>query len=209
VEDFKRLLSNNRAWVEAKLAERGDYFSRHSEGQQPAFLWIGCSDSRVPSEVITGVEPGELFVHRNVANVVLHTDFNVLSVVQYAVEILEVDHVIVCGHYGCGGVKAAMSRQHVGLIDQWLWHIKDVYRLHADELDAIEDEEARFQRLVELNVREQARHVAGLPFVQMAWQQQRRPTIHGWVYDLASGYLEPHARIDPSDLPHEIYGYEL
>ena len=143
MEPYQRLLLNNKAWVEDKLNVRPDYFARTSSTQQPEFLWIGCSDSRVPAEEITGVEPGKLFVHRNIANMVVHTDFNMLSVVQYAVEVLKVQHIIVCGHYGCGGVRAAMSPQPLGLINKWLRNIKDVYRLHATELDEIPDEEKR------------------------------------------------------------------
>jgi carbonic anhydrase len=151
MESYQRLLLNNKAWVEDKLSLRPNFFTSTSGTQKPEFLWIGCSDSRVPAEEVTGVEPGELFVHRNIANLVVHTDFNMLSVVQYAVEVLKVKHIIVCGHYGCGGVKAAMSPQHLGLINKWLRHIKDIYRLHSTELDAIPDEEKRYERLIECN----------------------------------------------------------
>lgn len=209
MESYKRLLLNNKAWVEDKLSVRPDFFSKTSGTQQPEFLWIGCSDSRVPAEEITGVEPGELFVHRNIANLVVHTDFNMLSVVQYAVEVLKVQHVIVCGHYGCGGVRAAMSPQHLGLINKWLRNIKDVYRLHATELDEIPDEEKRYQRLIELNVFEQVHHLAELSFVQLAWKKEQRPTIHGWIYDLHTGYLTDVAKIDPGNLPHNIFVYEF
>jgi carbonic anhydrase len=163
----------------------------------------------VPAEEVTGVEPGELFVHRNIANLVVHTDFNMLSVVQYAVEVLQVKHIIVCGHYGCGGVKAAMSRQHLGLINKWLRHIKDIYRLHATELDAIPDEEKRYERLIELNVFEQVHHLAELSFVQMAWKREQRPTLHGWIYDLHTGHLKDIAKVDPGNLPHNIFVYEF
>jgi len=209
MEAYRRLLQNNQAWVKEKLAAHPDFFERTSAVQTPAFLWIGCSDSRVPAEEITGVEPGELFVHRNVANLVIHTDFNMLSVVQYAVEVLEVKHIIVCGHYGCGGVQTAMSRRHLGLINKWLRHLKDVYRLHATELDAIGDEDERYRRLVELNVEEQVQHLAELSFVQLAWKRARRPTLHGWIYDLHSGYLKQISKIDPGQLPHPIYVYEF
>ncbi|MFM8359696.1 MAG: carbonic anhydrase, partial [Verrucomicrobiota bacterium] len=171
--------------------------------------WIGCSDSRVPAEEITGVEPGELFVHRNIANLVIHTDFNMLSVVQYAVEVLKVKHVIVCGHYGCGGIRTALGRQHLGLINKWLRHIKDVYRLHARELDAIPDENRRYERLIELNVVEQVHHLAELSFVQRAWKTESRPMLHGWTYDIHTGYLKELARIDPGMLPHDIYVYDF
>ena len=209
MESFKRLLLNNKAWVQDKLSLRPDYFSRTSEVQKPDFLWIGCSDSRVPAEEVTGVEPGELFVHRNIANLVVHTDFNMLSVVQYAVEVLKVKHIIICGHYGCGGVRAAMSRQHLGLINKWLRHIKDIYRLHAKELDAIPDEDKRYERLIELNVFEQVHHLAELSFVQLAWQREQRPTLHGWIYDLHSGNLKQVAKVDPGNLPHDIFVYEF
>jgi carbonic anhydrase len=209
MESYKRLLLNNKAWVQDKLNVRPDFFERTSSGQQPEFLWIGCSDSRVPAEDVTGVEPGELFVHRNIANLVVHTDLNMLSVVQFAVEVLKVRHIIVCGHSGCGGVKAAMSPQHLGLINKWLRHIKDVYRLHATELDAIEDEDARYARLIELNVLEQVTHLAELSFVQLAWKREHRPTIHGWIYDMNTGYIKDVAKIDPSNLPHNIFVYEF
>jgi len=204
-----RLLQNNRAWVERKLAERPDFFERSAREQKPAVLWIGCSDSRVPAEDITGAEPGDLFVHRNVANLVVHTDFNVLSVVQFAVEVLEVDHVIVCGHTGCGGIRTALSRQSLGLINKWLRHVKDVYRFHAEELDALSDPEERYRRLVELNVIEQVNHLAELSFVQRAWKGKRRPLLHGWVYDIRTGLLRELISARGDDIPHEIYTYEF
>ncbi|MFM7103755.1 MAG: carbonate dehydratase [Verrucomicrobiota bacterium] len=209
METYRRLLLNNKAWVEDKLHLRADFFTSKSEVQKPEFLWIGCSDSRVPAEEITGVEPGELFVHRNIANLVIHTDFNMLSVVQYAVEVLKVKHVIVCGHYGCGGIRTALGRQHLGLINKWLRHIKDVYRLHARELDAIPDENRRYERLIELNVVEQVHHLAELSFVQRAWKTESRPMLHGWTYDIHTGYLKELARIDPGMLPHDIYVYDF
>ncbi len=209
MESFKRLLLNNKAWVQEKLNIREDFFSRTSGVQKPEYLWIGCSDSRVPAEEVTGVEPGELFVHRNIANLVVHTDFNMLSVVQYAVEVLKVKHVIVCGHYGCGGVRAAMSRQHLGLINKWLRHIKDIYRLHAKELDSMPVEDARYERLIELNVIEQVHHLAQLSFVQLAWKREQRPTLHGWIYDIHTGYLKQISKIDPGDLPDDIFIYEF
>ena len=209
METFKRLLLNNKAWVQDRLSLRPDYFSRTSGVQKPDFLWIGCSDSRVPAEEVTGVEPGELFVHRNIANLVVHTDFNMLSVVQYAVEVLKVNHIIICGHYGCGGVRAAMSRQHLGLINKWLRHIKDIYRLHATELDAIPDDGPRLERLIELNVFKQVHHLAQLSFVQLAWKREQRPTLHGWIYDIHTGYLKQIVKIDPGDLPDDIFVYEF
>jgi carbonic anhydrase len=209
MESYKRLLLNNQAWVQDKLALRPDFFTRNSTVQKPEYLWIGCSDSRVPAEEVTGVEPGELFVHRNVANLVVHTDFNMLSVVQYAVEVLKVKHIIVCGHYGCGGVRAAMSKSHLGLINKWLRHLKDIYRLHATELDAIPDEERRYERLIELNVFEQVHHLAELSFVQYAWKHEQRPTLHGWIYDIHTGLLKQVAMVDSDRLPHDIFMYEF
>ena len=209
MKSYQRLLLNNQAWVADKMSLRPDFFTRYSGGQKPEFLWIGCSDSRVPAEEVTGVEPGELFVHRNVANMVVHTDFNMLSVVQYAVEVLQVKHIIVCGHYGCGGVKTALSRLHLGLINKWLRHIKDVYRTHAAELDAIPDEERRIERLVELNVAEQVHNLAELSFVQLSWKRRQQPTLHGWIYDIHTGFLKVVKKIDPGQLPHDIYVYEF
>ena len=209
MDTYKRLLLNNKAWVEDKLNLRPDFFTKSSSDQKPEFLWIGCSDSRVPAEEITGVEPGELFVHRNIANLVIHTDFNMLSVVQYAVEVLKVKHIIVCGHYGCGGIKTALGRQHLGLINKWLRHIKDVYRLHRAELEAIPDETRRYERLIELNVDEQVHHLAELSFVQRAWQKEQRPMVHGWIYDIHTGQLKQTTKIDPGQLPDSIYSYEF
>jgi carbonic anhydrase len=209
MESYERLLLNNEAWVKERIAVRPDYFTQSSGVQKPEFLWIGCSDSRVPAEDVTGVEPGELFVHRNIANLVVHTDFNMLSVVQYAVEVLKVQHIVVCGHYGCGGVRAAMSKNHLGLINKWLRHLKDIYRLHATELDAMPDEEARYERLIELNVFEQVHHLAELSFVQLAWKREQRPTLHGWIYDIHTGYLKQVAKVDPGNLPHDIFVYDF
>jgi carbonic anhydrase len=209
MEDYRRLLLNNKAWVEDRLNVRSDIFTASASAQTPEYLWIGCSDSRVPAEEITGTQPGELFVHRNVANLVVHTDFNILSVLQYAVDVLQVKHIIVCGHYGCGGVRAAMSRKDLGLINKWLRHIKDVYRFHAHELDAIADEEQRYNRLVELNVIEQVHHISDISFVQHAWRRHQRPMIHGWIYDLHSGHLKDLIKIDPGEHAHDIYEYDF
>lgn len=209
MEDYKRLLLNNKAWVVDKLNVREDFFTRMIHSQTPKYLWIGCADSRVPAEEVTGSEPGDIFVHRNVANLVVHTDFNILSVIQYAIEVLEVEHIIVCGHYGCGGVQAAMSRQSRGLINKWLRHVKDVYKMHVDELEAIPDETLRFERLVELNTAEQVQHLAQLSFVQRAWRKKKMPTLHGWIYDIHTGLLKDLVKIDPGQLPHHIYVYEF
>lgn len=209
MEDYRRLLLNNKAWVAEKLALRADFFEQSAATQKPEYLWIGCSDSRVPAEDITGAQPGELFVHRNIANMVVHTDFNLLSVVQYAVEVLEVKHIIVCGHYGCGGIRTALGKQDLGIINQWLRHIKDVYRMNAAELDALHTEDQRVTKLVELNVVEQARRLSDLSFVQRSWLTEHKPVIHGWVYDIYSGLLNNLIKIEPGERDHNIYEYDF
>lgn len=186
---YKKLLENNRNWVAKSLESDPEFFSRLAEGQQPPLLWIGCADSRVPANEIIGAQPGEVFVHRNIANMVVHTDMNMLSVLDYAVNVLKVKHVIVCGHYGCGGVAAAMGNQHFGLIDNWIRHIKDVYRLHAKELDSISNEGDRFKRFVELNVEEQVYDLAKTSILQAAWERGQQVHIHGWVYDIRDGLI--------------------
>jgi carbonic anhydrase len=188
-EFYKKILDNNKKWVESQLALDSEYFKDLSKGQQPPLLWIGCSDSRVPANEIIGAKPGEVFVHRNIANMVVHTDMNMLSVLDYAVNVLKVKHVIVCGHYGCGGVKAAMGNQSIGLIDNWIRHIKDVYRLHEDYLNSFEDEEERFNKFVEVNVQEQVFDLAKTSIVQGAWRNGQYLTLHGWTYGLNSGYV--------------------
>ena len=189
MEIYKALLEGNRKWVEKRLAEDPEFFNDLSKGQSPQVLWIGCSDSRVPANEITGTKPGEIFVHRNIANMVVHTDMNMLSVLDYAVNVLLVRHVIVCGHYGCGGVKAAMGSQQFGIIDNWLRNIKDVYRIHQAELDGIADEEKRFERLVELNVIEQVFDLTKTSIIQNAWRSRNSPVVHGWVYSLKTGII--------------------
>jgi len=184
----EELLAYNKNWAEKISSSSPDYFHTLSQGQHPKFLWIGCSDSRVPDNEVTGCSPGEMFVHRNVANIVDHTDMNILSVIQYAVEVLKIRHIIVCGHYGCGGVKAAMANQHNGLIDNWLRDIKDVYRLHKAELESMETDK-RFDRLVEFNVIENAYNVAKTSVVQLAWKNKMPLSIHGWVFNLRDGLL--------------------
>lgn len=186
---YKKILDNNKKWVENKLAISPNYFKNLAEGQNPPLLWIGCSDSRVPANEIIGAEPGEVFVHRNIANMVVHSDMNMLSVLDYAVNALKVKHVIVCGHYGCGGVKAAMGNTSIGIIDNWIRHIKDVYRFHQDELDAIENEKERFNKFVEINVKEQVMDLAKTSIVQNAWKNGQELTLHGWVYGLNDGYV--------------------
>ena len=189
MSEFHRLLEANKNWVAKKLIKDPNFFINNSGTQTPEFLWIGCSDSRVPAESITGCSPGQLFVHRNIANLVVHTDFNLLSVLQYAVEILKVKHIIVCGHYGCGGIQNAMSNRHLGLINKWLRHIKDVYRFHKSELTAIKDEDKKYRRLVELNVLEQIKNLVESSIVQNSWSHHHAPTIHGWVYDMDTGLI--------------------
>ena len=186
---YNQLLYNNKKWVAGKLAQDPDYFKKLSRGQKPPLLWIGCADSRVPANEIIGAEPGEVFVHRNIANMVVHSDMNMLSVLDYAVNVLQVKHIIVCGHYGCGGVQTAMTNKHVGLIDNWIRHIKDVYRLHRPELDAITDEAARFDRFVELNVFEQVLDLGKTSIVQAAWERGQEVHVHGWVYAIHDGMI--------------------
>ena len=186
---YKKILENNKQWVEKKSAISPEFFNNLAEGQQPPLLWIGCSDSRVPANEIIGAEPGEVFVHRNIANMVIHTDMNMLSVLDYAVNALKVKHIIVCGHYGCGGIKAAMGNNSIGIIDNWIRHIKDVYRFHQNELDAITDENERFNKFVEVNVKEQVLDLAKTSIVQNAWKNGQELSIHGWVYGLNSGYV--------------------
>jgi carbonic anhydrase len=209
MKSYEKLLLENKAWAQEMLERDPHYFERMNEGQAPEFLWIGCSDSRVPAEDITNSNPGEIFVHRNVANLVVHTDLNLLSVLQFAVEVLQVRHVIVCGHYNCGGVKAALSNKQLGLINKWLRNIKDTYRLHRDEIQALDDEEARVDRLVELNVREQVVNLAKTSIVQLSWKRRQLPLLHGWVYGLKDGILKQLATMGPDDDLDPIYRYEL
>jgi len=189
-KSYKQLLENNKNWVADKLAIDPAYFDKLSNSQNPEYLWIGCSDSRVPANQITGTLPGDIFVHRNIANLVVHSDMNMLSVLSYAVEVLKVKHIIVCGHYGCGGVQAAMENKQFGLIDNWLRHIKDVYRYHHKELDAIADETQRARRFVELNVMEQVHDLCKTSIVQNAWKNKQPLHVHGWVYDIHDGIIK-------------------
>ncbi len=187
---YDQLLENNKNWVAGKLQEDPEYFTSLANGQKPPLLWIGCADSRVPANEITGTKPGEVFVHRNIANMVVHTDMNMLSVLDYAVNVLRVKHVIVCGHYGCGGLEAAMGNKHFGLIDNWLRHIKDVYRMYSKELDKIEDSNDRLRRFVEVNVMEQVYDLAKTSIVQHAWRNGQELELHGWVYDIRNGLVK-------------------
>ncbi len=190
MRELKHLFDNNRAWAESKKEKDGEVFLKSAQKQTPKYLWIGCSDSRIPANEILGLEPGELFVHRNVANLFPNTDFNCLSVLEYAVDALGVEHVIVCGHYGCGGVAAAMENQQFGLVDNWLRNIRDVFAKEREELELISNEELRYQRLVELNVLHQVMNVCHTTIVQNAWAKGRKLSIHGWVYDLSTGLLK-------------------
>lgn len=187
---LEHLFQNNRAWANIITQRDPAFFQKLADQQSPDYLWIGCADSRVPANEIIGLAPGEVFVHRNVANVVVHTDFNCLSCIQFAVEMLQVKHIIVCGHYRCGGVKAAMQDSHFGLIDNWLRHIKDVYHKYEEVLAEIPDEAARQDRLCELNVFEQVNNVCGTTIVQSAWHRGQPLTVHGWIYDLSDGLLQ-------------------
>lgn len=207
-DPYDKLLENNRNWVKEKMDEDPDFFIRHAEGQNPTYLWIGCSDSRVHPGEITKTEKGEIFVHRNVANLVVHTDLNLLSVLQYAVEALKVKHIIVCGHYGCGGVLAAMGKKDMGLVNKWLRNIKEVYYRHKTELNALEDFKERAKRLVELNVVEQVHNLAKTSFVQNALIENQIK-VHAWVYDMESGLIKDlNEGVDELGDLHEIFRYE-
>jgi len=209
MESYHELLTRNKLWAEQQKKDDPGYFERLSTGQKPKFLWIGCSDSRVPANQITGTEPGEIFVHRNIANMVVHTDLNMLSVLQYAVEVLEVNHIIVCGHYGCGGVAAALTNKDYGIINKWLRNIKDVYRIHKDEIEAIENEELRMNRLVELNVQEQIFDLAKTSIVQRAWADRGLPHLHGWVYGLHDGRIKEVYNMNSGTTLDDIYTYDF
>jgi carbonic anhydrase len=205
---YEKLLLENKAWAAEKVQDDPDFFNRLVNIQTPEFLWIGCSDSRVPANEITGTQPGEVFVHRNIANMVVHTDLNLLSVLQYAVEVLKVKHIIVCGHYGCGGVKAAMTNHNFGIINKWLRNIKDVYRYHRDEIETLESEEAKVNKLIELNVQEQVMNLAKTSIVQKAWKDRSGPDLHGWVYDLHDGIIKPVFEIPSGTHIDSLYEFD-
>ncbi|MCC8359391.1 carbonate dehydratase [Salinimicrobium sediminilitoris] len=203
---YKKIIQNNKDWVESMIKEDPEYFTRLAEGQKPPLLWIGCADSRVPANQIIGAQPGEVFVHRNIANMVIHSDMNMLSVLDYAVNVLKVEHVIVCGHYGCGGIKAAMGNDSIGLIDNWIRHIKNIYRLHKKELDAIDNEQERFDRFVELNVVEQVYDLAKTSIVQASWRQGQKLHLHGWAYGVGSGIIKDlNVNVSSEDQLDEVY----
>ncbi|MBV35225.1 carbonate dehydratase [Kangiella spongicola] len=209
MSDVKKLLEQNREWAANKLGEKPDFFNELSEQQAPKYFWIGCSDSRVPANQITGLMPGEVFVHRNVANVVSHVDLNCLSVMQFAVEVLKVEHIIVCGHYGCGGVNAALSNKQLGLIDSWLTNIKDVYIKHEEKFKTITDESERSDLMCELNVIQQAQNVCESTIVQDAWKRGQKLSVHGWCYSLKNGHIKDlEVSTSGPSKNHEIYQYE-
>ena len=205
---YEKLLFENKAWAKEKQATDPEYFARLSTIQSPKFLWIGCADSRVPADRITGTEPGEIFVHRNIANLVVNTDINMLSVLQYAVEVLKVEHVIVCGHYGCGGVAAAMGNHHYGIINHWLKEIKDVYHTQRGDVDALPTAEERTNRLVELNVIAQVFNLSKTSIVQKAWKADQRPQLHGWVYGLTDGIIKEVCDVDHTTPLDPLYAYD-
>jgi carbonic anhydrase len=209
MKSYDKLLLENKAWAQEMIEDDPDFFNRLASLQTPEFLWIGCSDSRVPANEITGTAPGEIFVHRNIANLVLHTDTNLLSVLDYAVVHLEVKHIIVCGHYGCGGVKAALSNHDYNqILNMWLRNIKDVYRLHQTELEAITNEDLKYDRLTELNVQEQVIHLAKTSIVQRAWKKRQAPDLHGWVYGLKDGIINPVFEMKANTPIDPLYQYD-
>ncbi|RYZ22506.1 MAG: carbonic anhydrase [Chitinophagaceae bacterium] len=209
MESYQKLLLENKAWANERVADNPEYFQRLAKIQTPEFLWIGCSDSRVPANEITGTQPGEIFVHRNVANLVVNTDVNLLAVLDYAVNHLKVRHVIVCGHYGCGGVKAASTQTDFKpVLNMWLRNIKDVMRVHRDELKGIADEDQRVDRLVELNVREQVMNLAKTTIIQRAWKNDQRPHLHGWVYGLSDGIIKPVFEMPAGTHIDPLYEYD-
>lgn len=187
---YSKIIENNKKWVEENLAIDPEFFKKLSHTQSPPLLWIGCSDSRVPANEIIGAKPGEVFVHRNIANMVIHTDMNMLSVLDYSVNVLKVKHIIVCGHYGCGGVKAAMGNSSVGIIDNWIRHIKDSYKFGSNWLDSIENEKERFDQFVEWNIKQQVLNLAVTSIVQQAWSEGQELSVHGWVYGIETGLIK-------------------
>lgn len=205
MDAYRKLLKNNSEWASAQIKEDPEYFKRLIELQTPEILWIGCSDSRVPADRITGTHPGEIFVHRNISNMVVHTDLNLLSVLQFAVEILKVRHIIVCGHHNCGGIAAAMSNKSYGLMDQWIWNIKDVYKMYREEIDQLPTYAEKHHLLTELNVKEQVLNLAKTSIIQNAWKQNQLPHLHGWVYDLRDGIVNPVFDLDAGTPIDPIY----
>lgn len=209
MDKITRILLENKAWAQSRIENNPDYFKSMARDQNPTYLWIGCADSRVPPSEITNSDPGEMFVHRNIANLVIHTDSNLMSVIQYAIEALKVPHIIVCGHYGCGGVKAALSQQSLGMIDNWVRNIKDVLFTNKVEINGLATETEKVNRLVELSVQKQIRNVAHTAVVQKAWKERQYPIIHGWVYDLTTGQLKTIETITPDTVLDDSYRYEF
>ena len=209
MDKYKRLLLANKAWVQEKLSLSPHFFQEMAREQNPEFLWIGCSDSRVPAEEVTGTQPGEIFTHRNIANLVNHTDFNLLSVLSFAVEYLKVKHIIVCGHYGCGGVKAALSAHRYGVLDEWLRQIKDTYQANKEIVTAAGELDAQTDKLVEINIYEQLRNLLKTNIIQKAWHEERRPVLHGWVYGLSDGLIKSLYTIEPGAPIEDIYRFNF
>lgn len=211
MNSYDKLLLNNKAWATEKILADPDYFKRLTKEQKPDFLWIGCSDSRVPAEMIVNAEPGEIFVHRNIANQAITTDFNSLSVLQYAVDVLNVSHIIVCGHYQCGGIQAALAKQNyqLAITNKWLMHIKDMYRLHRSELEELPTLQQRVDRFVELNVMEQVRRLAHTSIIQSAWNKTKQPTLHGWVYGLHTGGIQELLTLNPDSFIDPLFKYDF
>ena len=209
MQSFEKMLQENKKWAKQQIETDPDFFTRLESLQSPEFLWIGCSDSRVPANQITATKPGEIFVHRNVANLVVNGDLNMLSVLQYSVEVLKVKHIIVCGHYGCGGIQAAITQQSFGVLDQWLYHIKQVYAKYKTEIDALPTEKDKLDRMTELNVREQLHHLAQTSIIQKAWKQHQRPYLHGWVYSLGNGILKSITEMPPGSEVDAPYRFNI
>ncbi|NOT11491.1 MAG: carbonic anhydrase [Methylococcaceae bacterium] len=211
MKSFEKLLLENKAWAEEKKSVDPEFFVELAKSQTPEFLWIGCSDSRVPAEIIVNAKPGEIFIHRNIANQMIETDFNCLSVLQYAVDVLHIKHIIVCGHYNCGGIKAALEKQNADLVitNKWLMHIKDVYRFHKEAIDALPTEKQRVDLMVELNILEQVKTLSHTSIIQKAWHYHQRPVIHGWVYGLSDGLLKPLVTLYPDTVIDPIYKYDF
>lgn len=211
MQKVDNFLRNNKVWAEKIKNENPAFFKQIAKEQKPELLWIGCSDSRVPAEIIVNAKPGEMFIHRNIANQVIATDFNCLSVLQYAVNVLQVKHIVVCGHYYCGGVRAALGKQNSSLLitNKWLMHVKNVYRLHQQEIESLSTEDERVNKLAELNILEQVHALSYTSIVQEAWSKQNKPVLHGWVYNLKSGLLTPLIKLNPGDVIHPVYECEL
>lgn len=209
MDKIRKLLLENKAWAQSKVDADKDYFTKMAKDQKPEYLWIGCSDSRVPPSEITNTDPGQMFVHRNIANLVVHTDLNFLSVLQYAVEYLEVPHIIVCGHYNCGGVRAALAHKDFGILNNWVRNIKDTYFNYKVEVENIKGEWEQVNRLVELSVIEQVKNLSHSSIIQQAWSERKYPYIHGWVYDINTGLLKQLITIGADSSVDSVYEYDF